>query len=80
MSDAIANLNAELAAYRSYELTEFVQSVSILLESADDGTLAYCAAHARIQTTLVRAVEKRLRAETRAGCTATVIPFPSARK
>lgn len=77
---AASRLNAELAAYSPCELTEFAETVSALLDAADSGTVGYCAIRARIQATLYKAVEKRLKAEERAGRTATVIPFPGKRK
>ena len=75
-----SRLNDELSAYSPCELAEFADTVSALLDAADNGTVGYCAIQARIQATLYRAVEKRLKAEVRAGRTATVIPFPANRK
>jgi pectin methylesterase-like acyl-CoA thioesterase len=75
-----SKLNSELAAYSPCELAEFAATVSVLLDAADNGTVGYCAIQARIQATLYKAVEKRLKAEMRAGRTATVIPFPANRK
>lgn len=77
---ATARLNDELAAYSPCELAEFADAVRALLEAADNGTVGFCAIHARIQATLYRAVEKRLKAEVRAGRTATVIPFPKVKR
>lgn len=77
---AASQLDGELAAYSPWELSEFAATLEALLEAADNGTVGYCAIHARIKATLYRAVEKRLEAEKRAGRTATVIPFPSKRK
>lgn len=74
---AASRLNGELAAYSPCELAEFAATVDALLDAADNGTVGYCAIHARIKATLYRAVEKRLKAEARAGRTATVIPFPA---
>jgi hypothetical protein len=71
-----SKLNGELAAYSPRELAVFAETVSALLDAADNGTVGYCAIAARIQATLYRAIEKRLQAEARAGRTATVIPFP----
>lgn len=75
-----ARLNGELAAYSPCELAAFAETVSVLLDAADNGTVGYCAIHARIKATLYKAVEKRLESERRAGRTGTVIPFPGARK
>lgn len=75
-----SKLNSELAAYSPCELADFAAMVSVLLDAADNGTVGYCAIQARIQSTLYRAVEKRLKAEARAGRTATVIPFSVKRK
>lgn len=80
MSGPLSNLNAELAAYSPLELNGLIGTVDALLDGADNGTVSYCAIRARIHATLYRAVEKRLQAEARAGRTATVIPFPRARK
>lgn len=77
---ARSSLDGELAAYRPCELAELAGTVGLLLEAADNGTIGYCAIHARIQATLYKAMEKRLEAEKRAGRTATVIPFPGKRK
>lgn len=76
---AASKLNGELAAYSPCELGNFAETVSALLDAADNGTIGYCAIHARIQATLYRAIEKRLEAERRAGRSATVIPFPRKR-
>jgi hypothetical protein len=73
-------LNDELAAYSPCELAEFADAVNALLDAADNATVSYCAIRARIQATLYRAVEKRLKAELRAGRTATVIPFPKVKQ
>jgi hypothetical protein len=71
-----AKLNVRLAAYSPRELAELAETVATLLEAADNGTVGYCAIHARIQTTLYRAIEERLEVERDAGRTATIIPFP----
>jgi hypothetical protein len=78
--NARSRLNGELAAYSPCELAELAGTVSVLLDAADNGSIGYCAIHARIQATLYKAMEKRLEAEKRAGRTATVIPFPGKRK
>ena len=78
MSGPVANLNGELAAYSPCELSEFADTLSALLDAADNETVGYCAIRARIQATLYRAVERRLKVEVRAGRTATIIPFPGA--
>lgn len=78
MSGSVANLNAELAAYSPCELNELMGTVDALLDGADNGTVSYCAIRARIHATLYRAVERRLRAELRAGRTAIILPFPGA--
>lgn len=71
-----AILEGELAAYSPCEMAAFAETVSILLEAADDGTLAFCEARARIQVTLAKAVDSRMKAERKAARTATVIQFP----
>lgn len=78
MKNRAAALEGELAAYGPWELSEFASTVAVLLEAADDGTLEYCAVHARIMTTLAVATENRMVEERKAGATATVIPFPGA--
>ena len=76
MNDQPSALEAELAAYSPHELAEFASSVEILLKAADDGTVEYLAAQARIMTTLRTAIETRMESERAAGQTASVIPFP----
>jgi hypothetical protein len=71
-----AKLNVRLAAYSPRELAALAETIGVLLEAADNGTVGYCAIRARIKATLYRAIEKRLEAERDAGRTATVIPFP----
>lgn len=80
MSGPIASLNNELAAYSPFELAAFADTVSALLDATANDTVSYCAIRARIQATLYRAVEKRLKAELRAGRAAAVLPFPTNRK
>lgn len=77
---AASKLNGEPAAYSPCEMADFAGTVSALLDAAGNGTVGYCAIHARIQATLYKGIEKRLEAERRAGRTATVIPFPAKRK
>ncbi|MES2119724.1 MAG: hypothetical protein V4513_04005 [Pseudomonadota bacterium] len=71
-----ATLNSELAAYSPGELAELAETIGVLLEAADNGTVGYCESHARISTTLSRAIQKRLEVERDAARTATIIPFP----
>jgi hypothetical protein len=71
-----AKLNGELAAYSPRELAALAETIGVLLEAADNGTVGYCKSHARIQTMLSRAIQKRLEVERDAGRTATIIPFP----
>lgn len=70
------HLEGELAAYSPLELSEFAETVALLLDAADDGSKGFLMAHARIQTTLAEAVENRMEAERAAGSTATIVPFP----
>ena len=69
-------LEGELAAYSPGELSELVETVSLLLDAADDGSTGFCVAHARIQSTLIQAVEARMIDERKAGQTAIIVPFP----
>ena len=80
MRGPVANLNGELASYSPCELAELADTLNSLLDAADNETVSYCAIRARIQSTLYRAIELRLKAEMRAGRTAAVIPFPGPRK
>ena len=69
-------LDGELAAYSPAELGELVETVGTLHNAADDGTLACCQAHARIQTMFAKSIQKRMRVERRAMRTAKIMAFP----
>ena len=75
MSEAHSPLELALAAYSPLELAELEDTVRILLEAANDGTVAYAAARPAVYATLSLAISRRLVTEADASRTAKIIPF-----
>ena len=75
MSGALTPLELELAAYSPLELAELDDTVRILLDAANDGTVAYADAQCTIYEALKSAISRRLVAEAAVSRTATIIPF-----
>lgn len=71
-----AVLEGELAAYSPVELSELANTVFILLAAVDDGSTHYHNMRWRIENALAAAIQARMAVESKAGQTATVVPFP----